>query len=239
MSTQYQQLDGLDFDGVGETLLVDKPLDWSSFDVIRYIKKKYNIKKIGHAGTLDPKATGLLIICTGKKTKAVNSYVGLEKEYRGVMELGIRTDSFDSEGKVVERRPYDCVTEQQIWDVQPQFVGKIMQIPPMYSAVKFRGKPLYKLARKGRTVERQSKEIEVSQFEIVGINKPMIEFRVVCSKGTYIRALVEDFGLALGCGATLRGLRRTRIGHHDVADAVSIANLRMDERAMVHGIERQ
>ncbi len=165
--------------------------------------------------------------------------MNLEKEYLGVMELGVRTDSFDSEGKIVEERSYDGVTNEQIRAARAQFVGKLRQVPPMYSAAKFGGKPLYKLARKGRTVERDAREIEVSQFEILDINLPMIGFRVVCSKGTYIRALVEDFGIALGCGATLRELRRTRIGSHHVSNAVSIGSLRGDPETMLEGIERQ
>ncbi|MBM4168243.1 MAG: tRNA pseudouridine(55) synthase TruB [Ignavibacteria bacterium] len=239
MSETSVKLQDLDFNGDGETLFVDKPLDWSSFDVVRYLKKRYDIRKIGHAGTLDPNATGLLIICTGRKTKALQSYVGLEKEYTGVMELGVRTDTFDSEGVVVERKTLDDVTDQRIRDVQSLFIGRQLQVPPMFSAAKFKGKPLYKLARRGRTVEREAREIEIAEFEILDISLPMITFRVVCSKGTYIRALVEDFGITLGCGATLRELRRTRIGTYHVSKAVSIAGVRGDPEAMLEGIERQ
>lgn len=213
-----------DFNGKGEILLVDKPLDWTSFDVVNRIRKEHQIKKIGHAGTLDPKATGLLILCTGPQTKTIDRFVGLEKEYKGKMELGVRTESFDSEGETIETRSYSDISIDLILSTTGQFIGKQQQLPPMYSAVKVKGKPLYKYARKGKTIERVPKGIEIREFEITNVLLPMVDFRVVCSKGTYIRALVEDFGLALGCGATLRALRRTRIGTHHVKDASTVSS---------------
>lgn len=209
----------------GEILLIDKPLEWTSFDVVKRIRWSFNITKAGHAGTLDPRATGLLIVCTGKKTKEIDRFVGLEKEYIGTFELGVRTPSFDSETEVVERHAYGNITVEQLQDAVRSFLGKSFQTPPMYSAVKHRGKPLYKYARRGKSVEREAKEIEVMEFEISGFTFPIVDFRVVCSKGTYVRSLVDDLGQKLGCGATLRSLRRTRIGSYDVRDAMTVEQL--------------
>ena len=214
-----------DFNGAGEVLLVDKPLDWTSFDVVRRVSVALGIKKAGHAGTLDPKATGLMILCTGKKTKSLNQFVGLDKEYVGKFELGVRTPSFDSETEVMERSDYSSVTLETLRSVAKVFVGRQLQKPPMYSAAKHHGKPLYKYARKGKTLERASKEIEISEFEICSFTPPLVEFRVACSKGTYIRSLVDDVGTALGCGASLRSLRRTRIGPFRIGDAFTMQQL--------------
>lgn len=214
-----------DFNGEGEMLLVDKPLDWTSFDVVKKARGILQIAKAGHAGTLDPKATGLLIICTGKKRKNIEQFVGLEKEYTGTFELGIRTASYDTETAVIERKEYADVTMERLQVAINSFIGKQLQTPPMYSAVKFHGKPLYKYARKGRTIERAPKEIEISQFDILSFAAPTVEFRVVCSKGTYIRTLVNDVGEKLGCGALLTSLRRTRIGSYHVADALTMEKL--------------
>ncbi|MBI3578957.1 MAG: tRNA pseudouridine(55) synthase TruB [Ignavibacteriales bacterium] len=211
-----------DFNGEGELLLVDKPLDWTSFDVVKKLRGVFRIAKAGHAGTLDPHATGLLIICTGKRRKNIEQFVGLEKEYVGSFELGIRTASHDTETEVIERKDYANVTLEQLRAAMDSFIGKQQQTPPMYSAVKVHGRPLYKYARKGKTVERAPKEIEVSQFDILSFVAPVVEFRVVCSKGTYIRTLVSDIGEKLGCGASMTSLRRTRIGSYDVADALTI-----------------
>ncbi len=209
----------------GEILLIDKPLDWTSFDVVKRIRWTFNVAKAGHAGTLDPKATGLLIVCTGKQTKNIGQFVGLEKEYTGTLELGVRTPSYDSETEVIERRPFSDVTLEMIQNEANDFLGKQLQTPPMYSAVKHQGKPLYKFARKGKSVEREPKEIEIREFEIVNFLPPQIEIRIVCSKGTYIRSLVDELGLRLGCGATLRSLRRTRIGPYHVSHAMTIEQL--------------
>lgn len=214
-----------DFQEEGELLLVDKPLDWSSFDVVKKIKVLFKVRRVGHAGTLDPKATGLLIICTGKKTKTLDSFQNEQKEYTGSFELGKRTPSFDTETQVIETRDFSHVDRELLDRAIAKFLGKIRQTPPMFSAAKFDGKPLYQYARKGRSVERPAKEIEIFEFHITQFSPPIVEFNVVCSKGTYIRTLVEDLGVALGCGCTLRSLRRTRIGTYRVEEALTIEDL--------------
>lgn len=214
-----------DFQDAGELLLVDKPLDWSSFDVVKKIKVLFGVRRVGHAGTLDPKATGLLIVCTGKKTKTLDTFQNEQKEYTGSFELGKRTPSFDSETQVVETKDFSHVSRAVLEQAVLKFVGTIRQTPPMYSATKFEGKPLYLYARRGKNVDRPSKEIEIFDFQVTAFVPPMVDFRVVCSKGTYIRTLVEDVGIELGCGSTLRSLRRTRIGPYRVEDAFSIEDL--------------
>ncbi len=209
----------------GAVLLIDKPVDWTSFDVVKRIRWTFGVAKAGHAGTLDPRATGLLIVCTGKKTKTMHRFIGMEKEYTGELELGIVTPSFDLETEVIERRPCGYVTRRQLDVAVRAFVGKQLQKPPMYAATKLRGKPLYRYARRGRTVERPQKEIVVTTFDIVEVKIPHVRFRIVCSKGTYIRSLVHDLGQRLGCGATLTELRRTRIGEFGVDQAMTIEAL--------------
>ncbi len=209
----------------GDVLLIDKPLDWTSFDVVHRVRDLFHVKKAGHAGTLDPKATGLLIVCTERRTKTIDEFSGLEKEYEGVMELGATTPSFDSETPIENRKEFSFITENQVRQTVQSFLGAQQQIPPMYSAVKYGGKPLYKFARKGRTVERQPREIFISDLEITAIDLPLVHFRIVCSKGTYIRTLVDDCGKKLGCGAYLKELRRTRIGSFHVSDALQIPAL--------------
>jgi tRNA pseudouridine55 synthase len=223
MSDQIQIPDELTEEGM--VLSIDKPLDWTSFDVVKKVRVLFDIKKVGHAGTLDPKATGLLIICTGKKTKSIDQYVGLEKEYSGTCKIGERTPSFDTETAVHEWKDSSAVTERQIRETARQFIGKQYQLPPMYSAVKFAGKPLYLYARAGRSVERIEREVDIARFDILDMRAQEIDFCIVCSKGTYIRSLIDEFGLKLGCGATLTALRRTRIGNFTVAEALSIAQL--------------
>ncbi|MHB0754841.1 tRNA pseudouridine(55) synthase TruB [Polaribacter sp. M15] len=212
----------------GQVLLVDKPLTWTSFQVVNkirwHIKQRFNIKKIkvGHAGTLDPLATGLLIICTGKQTKEINTYQGQIKEYTGTITLGETTPSYDLETEVNETFATDHITEALLKETTQQFIGDIQQKPPIFSAIKKDGKRLYELARKGETTEIKSREITISEFEITNINLPKVDFRVVCSKGTYIRSLAYDFGNALNSGAHLSALRRTKIGDFSVDDAVSV-----------------
>lgn len=206
----------------GEILLVNKPARWSSFDVVKKLRNLFHIKRIGHAGTLDPRATGLLILCTGAKTKEIERFKEMEKEYEGVMELGARTKSFDAESEIVERRTLVGVTEESLRQLFSKFLGKQLQVPPPYSAVKHKGKPLYKYARKGKTVQIKPKEILISEFEPLAIQFPEVRFRVVCSKGTYIRRLVDDVGQTLGCGAYLKALIRTRIGEFRLNDALTI-----------------
>jgi len=210
-----------DFEG-GEVLLVKKPKGWSSFDVVKRLRSLLHIEKIGHAGTLDPMASGLLIICTGRKTKEMEKFKTLEKEYEGVMEIGARTRSFDTETEVFERRPLDGITEEKLRGLFSEFMGEIVQVPPLYSAVKVRGRRLYKYARKGKSVDPPRRQVTVSKFEPTGISLPEVAFRVLCSKGTYVRTLVDDFGQRLGCGAYLKSLVRTRVGGFRLEDALSI-----------------
>lgn len=209
----------------GGMYLVDKPLNWTSFDVIHRLRQTLEIAKVGHAGTLDPRATGLLIVCTGRQTKRIDQFASLEKEYTGTFQLGIRTPSFDMETAVTERTDYSAVRREDLESVVLSFVGRQLQTPPMYSASKHLGKPLYKYARKGRSFDRRAKEIDVREFSVLSFAPPEVGFLVVCSKGTYIRSLVSDIGDRLGCGAALTSLRRTRIGMYRVEDALTIEQL--------------
>ena len=222
--TMTSDIHSLDFEK-GEILLVDKPLNWTSFDVVHRVRDLFHVKKVGHAGTLDPKATGLLILCTGKKTKEIDTFTGQEKEYEGIMQLGATTVSFDSETPEQDQKDFLLIDEKQILDVFSTFVGVQLQVPPMYSAVKYGGKPLYKYARKGRSLERQPREITVSEFTLIKMDLPLVYFRVVCSKGTYIRSVVDECGKKLLCGAYLKELRRTRIGSLSLQQALQIEDL--------------
>jgi len=212
----------------GQVLLIDKPLEWTSFQVVNklrwHIRQKFGIKKIkvGHAGTLDPLATGLLIICTGKFTKKINEYQGQEKEYTGEITLGATTPSYDLETEINQTFPLEHITEDLIHNTTAQFIGEIDQKPPIFSALKKDGKRLYELAREGKTTEIKTRKITISEFEITKIDLPKIQFRVVCSKGTYIRSLAYDFGLALNSGGHLSALRRTKIGNFKVEDGMKI-----------------
>ncbi len=226
----------------GEVLLINKPLRWTSFDVVNKIRilltnpsprtantlpptEKYKIKrniKVGHAGTLDPLATGLLIVCTGKMTKTIDELQAKEKEYTGTFMLGSTTPSFDLETEVNGTFPTEYITEGMIRDTAKKFIGKILQIPPAYSAVKIGGKRAYDLARAGKTPDIKPKEITITEFEITKIQMPAVEFKVVCSKGTYIRTLVADFGKVLSNGAYLSSLCRTRIGSFRLEQALTL-----------------
>jgi tRNA pseudouridine55 synthase len=206
-------------------LLVDKPAGWTSFDVVNRIRSHFRLRKVGHAGTLDPMATGLLIVCTGRRTRDVDAFMGLEKEYTGTLTLGARTESFDGETPVIERLPLDGVTPERIAAVLAEFAGPQMQLPPMWSALKRHGKPLYAYARKGQTVERTPRAITIHALAAEEIALPEVRFRVTCSKGTYVRSLAEDIGRRLGCGAYLSALRRTRIGEHRIESAVTVEQL--------------
>jgi len=211
----------------GQVILIDKPLNWTSFQVVNKlrwaIRKQFEIKKIkvGHAGTLDPLATGLLIICTGKFTKKINEYQAKIKEYEGTFTLGATTPSYDLETEIDKTYPINHITEELIYKTTQQFVGEINQKPPLFSAIKKDGKRLYELARKGETTEIEARKITIHNFEITKINFPEINFRVVCSKGTYIRSLAYDFGTALNSGAHLSNLRRTKIGDFNVINAIN------------------
>jgi tRNA pseudouridine55 synthase len=223
MNESYVQ--SYDYSGEGVVLFIDKSLAWTSFDVVKKVRSLFDVRKVGHAGTLDPQATGLMIVCTGKKTKSIEQFVRLEKEYTGSCEMGVRTPSFDMETAVSEFKDSSTVTEQQIDNVAKSFLGKQLQLPPMYSALKYGGKPLYQYARSGKTVERTEREIDVVKFEIIKVHAPYIDFCIVCSKGTYIRSLVDEMGIRLGCGAALSALRRTRIGEFTVGEAKTIEQL--------------
>ena len=206
----------------GKVLLIDKPLTWTSFDAVKKIRILTGVSKVGHAGTLDPLATGLLIICTGKFTKKINEYMAAEKEYTGTFTLGATTHTYDLESVPVPKADYSNVSSEMIMGATQQFTGTIMQIPPAHSAIKKSGTPAYVLARKGKEVKMDPRPITISLFEITAIQLPVVHFKVICSTGTYIRSLANDFGEALGCGAYLSSLRRTRIGMYNVQEALSI-----------------
>ncbi len=208
----------------GRVILIDKPSEWTSFDVVNKIRKTIRVKKVGHAGTLDPLATGLLIICTGKMTKQIDTYQAQEKEYTGRIMLGKTTPSFDRETPVDAEFDIRHVTPEMVIDAARSFVGVIEQIPPMYSAVRVDGKRMYVQARKGRTVEIPARQVTISHFDVTDVHLPTLGFRIVCSKGTYIRSLVRDLGVALGAGAYLDELRRTRIGAFQVSEAQTISD---------------
>ena len=215
----------------GQVLLVDKPLEWTSFQVVNkihwLIRKQYDIKKIkvGHAGTLDPLATGLLLICTGKKTKQIQELMGADKTYTGTICLGATTSSFDLETEVIPHTNPSSVTEQQLKIASKQFLGHIQQKPPIFSAIKQKGKRLYEHARTGEKVNIPSREVIIHEFEITKINLPEVAFRIRCGKGTYIRSIANDFGEVLGVGGYLKSLCRTVIGKYTLVDSMSIDTL--------------
>lgn len=217
----------------GELILIDKPYQWTSFDVVKSIKGQARritgIKriKVGHAGTLDPLATGLLLICTGKKTKEIEGFQVQEKEYTGTIYLGATTPCFDLEQEVDKRFDISEITEDQVRNTVSQFLGEIEQTPPVYSAIKIDGKRAYEYARNNEEVKIKSKKINIYDFELTRIELPEIDFRIRCSKGTYIRSIARDFGLALNNGAHLTALRRTRIGDFKVEDAISPAAFKL------------
>lgn len=206
-------------------LLVNKPYEWTSFDVVNKLRYRLKIKKVGHAGTLDPLATGLLIICTGKMTKRIEEFMGLEKEYTGTFVLGQSTSSHDLETAVDAQRDISALTEEMIRTATRSFTGTIQQLPPLHSAIKVGGKRAYQFARKGKEVELQPRAVEVSVFEITSIQLPEVNFRIVCSKGTYIRSIARDYGNLLGVGAYLSKLCRTRIGTFRLEDALEVENV--------------
>jgi tRNA pseudouridine55 synthase len=206
----------------GKVLLIDKPLHWTSFDVVRKLRSLLQIKKIGHAGTLDPLATGLLIVCTGKFTKKINEYMAMEKEYTGHFTVGAVTPTYDLESQPEQQKDFTQLEAEAIHAAAKQFTGEIEQFPPMFSAIKKDGVAMYELARRGVDVKLEARKITISQFEITDIELPVIAFRIVCSTGTYIRSVAHDFGAALGCGAYLSSLRRTRIGTFTAEEAVGM-----------------
>jgi tRNA pseudouridine55 synthase len=215
----------------GELILINKPYTWSSFQAVNKLKhalkkhpsllldNKLVHLKIGHAGTLDPLATGLLIICTGKKTKEISSFQDLPKEYTGTFFIGATTPCYDKEKEIDVIYPTEHINEEQILETAKSFIGKQEQVPPMFSAVKVDGKRLYKLARIGEEIELKARPIEILEFEITSCKLPLVEFRIICTKGTYIRSIARDFGLALNSGAYLDALCRTKIGHFCIEDS--------------------
>ena len=205
-------------------LLVDKPEGWTSHDIVAKLRNKLGIKKIGHAGTLDPLATGLLILLIGNATKISQYVTNQDKKYIGEMFLGKVTDSYDEEGDVIETHEVN-VTDEDIRQVAATFLGDQMQLPPMYSAKKINGRPLYELARQGKAIEREPRPVKIYEFEISAINLPRVQFEVACSKGTYVRTLAHDMGQKLGCGAYLSNLRRTHTGNFSVDQALPMEDL--------------
>ncbi len=214
----------------GEILLVNKPSHWTSFDVVnklRYaVTKKVGKRiKVGHAGTLDPLATGLLLVCTGKMTKQIDDYSGMDKEYTGTLKLGATTPSFDSETEVNATFPVSHITDGLLQQAATSFLGDIEQVPPVYSAIKIDGRAAYISARKGQEVEMKARKVTIKQFELTRIALPEVDFKVLCTKGTYIRSLAHDFGKAVNSGAHLTALCRTKIGQFDLKDALDIPPL--------------
>lgn len=212
----------------GEIIGIDKPLGWTSFDAVKRlrgaIQRRLRVKKfkVGHAGTLDPLATGVLIVCTGRATRQIESLQNGSKEYVAEITLGATTPSFDLETEIDATYPWEHITREQIEDTLPKFVGNVMQVPPVFSAIKIEGKRAYNFARKGKEVELKAKPLEIKEIEILGFEGNKLTIRVVCSKGTYIRALARDIGEALGSGAHLTALRRTRVGDIRIEDCLSV-----------------
>lgn len=202
----------------GGVILVDKPYTWTSFDVVNRLRRQLKVK-IGHAGTLDPLATGLLICCTGKFTKKITDYQKLPKEYTGIFQLGAVTPTYDLESEPEQFKSFEDITEEQIREATKPFTGDILQYPPIHSAIKKGGKRAYEYARAGLEIQLEARPVQITEFEITAIQLPEVHFRVACSTGTYIRSLAHDFGQALGCGAYLKELRRTKIGEFEAANA--------------------
>jgi tRNA pseudouridine55 synthase len=210
------------FDGV---LLVDKPKTLTSHDVVDRIRRHFGFKKVGHCGTLDPAATGLLVIVLERATKLQNQFTAADKTYEGAMRLGISTDSHDSDGAIISEKPVPAFSADDIERVLARFRGDIQQVPPMISAIKHKGQPLYKLARKGKTIEREPRLVHIYDLRLLKLELPDVHFRIACTKGTYVRTLCHDIGETLGCGAHLAELRRTRSGEFDVTDAHRLEDL--------------
>ncbi len=216
----------------GQLILIDKPLKWSSFQAVNAVKwairKRYQLKKIkvGHAGTLDPLASGLLLICVGKFTKRIHEFQEMSKVYEGTITLGSSTPSYDLETEIDKVYPTTHITNESIYKTKASFIGKIAQKPPVFSALKKDGKRMYEYAREGKELEVKARFVEILEFEILGINMPDIHFRIQCSKGTYIRSIAHDFGKALNSGGHLSSLRRTKIGEYNVDNAVTPANFK-------------
>jgi len=214
----------------GKVLLLDKPIGWTSFDLVKKVRNLTRVIKVGHAGTLDPLATGLMIVCTGKFTKSIDAYMGMQKEYTGTMVLGATTPTYDLESEPENFKSTETLTSEEIQKATMPFMGEIFQMPPQHSAIKKDGRRLYESARLGIEVKVDPRKVTIESFEITKIDLPQVEFKVVCSTGTYIRSLVKDFGEALQVGAYMSALRRTRIGEFKIEDA----RLWQDVEAEVH-----
>jgi tRNA pseudouridine55 synthase len=206
----------------GKIIAIDKPEGWTSFDVVNKLRRLTRVKKVGHAGTLDPFATGVLLICFASATKQVGALMNLDKEYQGTLELGTETDSHDVTGRIVMQSPVPELSREQIEHAVQRYVGEIRQIPPMFSALKKDGRRLYKLARQGEHIALEPRQVHVHSFDVMEVKLPEIKFQLTCSRGTYVRALVRDLGHDLGCGAFLKILRRIRVGPYTASSALTI-----------------
>lgn len=218
----------------GEVFLINKPLEWTSFDVVKKVRNALRIKKVGHAGTLDPLATGLLIVCAGKQTKQIETYMGQEKEYTGTFVIGATTESFDLEKPIIPVTETSHITLEQVKAAAAQLTGDILQVPPMHSAIKVDGKRVYESARKGLEVKMEARPVQVREFEITRFEGNEVDFRISCSKGTYIRSLARDLGEILGVGSYLKALCRTRIGNFHLSNAHSLPELIEEIKARPH-----
>ncbi len=206
-------------------LIVNKPYGITSHDVVLKIRKRFRMQRVGHAGTLDPMATGVLLILLGRSTKLFDKFVAFDKAYRATMMLGIRTSSADIQGEIIEERPYDGITKEQVEDIFAKFIGETQQVPPMVSAVKIKGKKLYEMARKGIVMDRPARRIRIDCIRLEEMSPPKVRFYMECSKGTYVRQLVEDVGNLLGCGACICQIERTKVGPFTIEDAKSLEEL--------------
>jgi tRNA pseudouridine55 synthase len=206
-------------------ILVNKPNGLTSHDVVARIRRKFGIKKVGHAGTLDPLATGVLVILVGKSTKLSDRFMGLDKAYRSTMLLGTKTNSADTEGAILQEKPFQHISREQVENVFKEFTGEIKQLPPMFSAIKFKGKKLYELARKGVTVEREARDVNIGLLKVIRFELPYVEFYMECSKGTYVRQLADDVGDKLGCGACITQIERTKVGSFHIDQSVNIEDV--------------
>jgi tRNA pseudouridine55 synthase len=219
----------------GKVLLLDKPIGWTSFDLVKKVRNLTRVIKVGHAGTLDPLATGIMIVCTGKFTKSIDAYMGMQKEYTGTMVLGATTPTYDLESEPENFKSTEALSKEDIQKATLPFIGEIFQMPPQHSAIKKDGRRLYESARLGIEVKVDPRKVTIESFEITKIDLPQVEFKVVCSTGTYIRSLVKDFGEALGVGAYMSALRRTRIGDFTIQDARLWQDIEADVNALLEG----
>ena len=206
-------------------IVVNKPDGLTSHDVVMQVRRKFGLKRVGHAGTLDPMATGVLIVLLGKATKLFQEFVSFDKAYRATLILGTKTDSSDTQGKIIEQNSFEHISRDDMEEVFDKFKGEIEQVPPMVSAVKVNGKKLYQFARKGIEVERKARKVIIKKLEILGFNSPHVEFYLECSKGTYVRQIADDVGRVLGCGACISQIERTQVGEFNIGEAVSLKDL--------------